>query len=173
MGYARSPFQYFEGYLGVVVGLDEEVIQLTLEQYNSNFVTYEILPGNYTMKGISEALYTMGDHEGTLQIEYDDISMNTKFILTRFRGNFGTLGLDEKSFFNTSLKFAPYWDYKPTNAIHANSPGVYTSDKNLFLSTIGKIQLKTIVNDGSIVIGVRQPILYSFVLDKPSGYKVI
>ena len=26
--------------------------------------------------------------------------------------------------------------------------------------------------DGSVVDGVRQPILYSFVLDKPSGYKV-
>ena len=26
--------------------------------------------------------------------------------------------------------------------------------------------------DGSVVNGVRQPILYSFVLDKPSGHKV-
>ena len=26
--------------------------------------------------------------------------------------------------------------------------------------------------DGSMVNGVRQPIIYSFVLDKPSGYKV-
>ena len=26
--------------------------------------------------------------------------------------------------------------------------------------------------DGSVVNGVRQPILYKFVLDKPSGYKV-
>ena len=26
--------------------------------------------------------------------------------------------------------------------------------------------------DGSVVDGVRQPILYSFVSDKPSGYKV-
>ena len=26
--------------------------------------------------------------------------------------------------------------------------------------------------DGSVVDGVRQPILYSFVLDKPSGYEV-
>ena len=26
--------------------------------------------------------------------------------------------------------------------------------------------------DGSVVDGVRQPIIYSFVLDKPSGYKV-
>ena len=27
--------------------------------------------------------------------------------------------------------------------------------------------------DGSVVGGVRQPIIYSFVLDKPSGYKVL
>ena len=27
--------------------------------------------------------------------------------------------------------------------------------------------------DGSVVNGVRQPIFYSFILDKPSGYKVI
>ena len=27
--------------------------------------------------------------------------------------------------------------------------------------------------DGSVVNGVRQPILYSFVLDKPAGYKVL
>ena len=30
----------------------------------------------------------MGDHEGTLQIEYDDISMKTNLILTRFGGTF-------------------------------------------------------------------------------------
>ena len=27
--------------------------------------------------------------------------------------------------------------------------------------------------NGSVVEGVRQPILYSFVLDKPSGYKIL
>ena len=32
--------------------------------------------------------------------------------------------------------------------------------------------MKCDVIDGSVVDGVRQPILYSFVLDKPSGYKV-
>ena len=26
--------------------------------------------------------------------------------------------------------------------------------------------------DGSVVNGIRQPVLFSFVLDKPSGYKV-
>ena len=32
--------------------------------------------------------------------------------------------------------------------------------------------MKCDVIDGSVVNGSRQPILYSFVLDKPAGYKV-
>ena len=53
MCYARSPFRDFEIYLRIVVGLDEEYIQFLLEQYNSNFVTYELDPGIYSMKDIS------------------------------------------------------------------------------------------------------------------------
>ena len=37
---------------------------------------------------------------------------------------------------------------------------------------IDKILLKCDCFNGSILNGDRQPILYSFVLDKPSGYKV-
>ena len=33
----------------------------------------------YPIKEISEAVYTMGDHEDTLNIEYDCIKMKTKF----------------------------------------------------------------------------------------------
>ena len=43
----------------------------------------------------------MGDDEGTLKTEYDDVTMKTKHILIRFGGVFGTLRLDENSFFNT------------------------------------------------------------------------
>ena len=78
-----------------------------------------------------------------------------------------TLRFDERSFFHTLLGFTPYWDYK-----HTNSSGVFTSDKLLNLSTTNKIHLKCDVIDGSVLNGVRQPILYSFVLDKLSGYKV-
>ena len=42
--------------------------------------------------------YSMGDHERTPQIRYDDISMKTKLILNRFGGFFGTLKIVEKSF---------------------------------------------------------------------------
>ena len=66
MGYAKSPFRDFESYFRIIVGLDEFHIQLISKQYNSNFVTYDLSPGLYSYKDFSEAVYTMGDHEGTL-----------------------------------------------------------------------------------------------------------
>ena len=135
LGYARSSFRDLESYLRIVVGLDEKDIQLILKHYKLNFVTYEISPGIYTIKDISEAAYTKRDHEGTLQFEYDDKSMKAKVNLTRFSGAFGTLRFDEKSFYNTLSGFTSFWDCKPTNAIHVDSPSVYNSDKSLNLST--------------------------------------
>ena len=138
MGNARSLFRDLESYLRIVVGLGEEDIQLTLKQYISIFVTYWITPGFYSIKEKSEAVYTMGDHEGTLKIEYGDISMKRKLILTLLGGNVGTLKVDQKSFLNTLMDFQPSWVFKPTNASHADNPGVYTSDKFLNLGTSKK-----------------------------------
>ena len=71
---------------------------------------------------------------------------------------------DETSFFHNLLGFTPYWDYKPST--------VYTSDKILNLNSVNKIHLKCDIIDGSVINGVRQPILYSYVLDKKPGYKI-
>ena len=128
MGYARSPFRDFESYLRIVIGLEEDNIRLILKQYNEKLVTYELEPGKYAIEDIQEAVYPLGDHEGTLQIEYDDLNKITKLVLTRFGSTFGTLKFDDKSFFHTLLGFDPYWDSKPTNAFNADAPGVYTSD---------------------------------------------
>ena len=95
MGYARSPFRDFESYLRFVVGLDEDDIQLILKQYNANFVTFDLDPGNYTIEDIQKSVYPLGDNEGTLQIEYDALSKKTKPILTRFGSTFGTLKIDD------------------------------------------------------------------------------
>ena len=40
------------------------------------------------------------------------------------------------------------------------------------MSKINKIHLKCDVIDGSVVNGIREPILISFILDKPPRYKV-
>ena len=173
MGYARSPFRDFESYLRIVIGLEEDNIRSILKQYNEKFITYDLDPGSYAIEDLQEAVNPIADHENTLQIKYDDINKKVQLILTRFGSTFGTLRFDKKSFFHTLLGFTPYWDYKPTNAIHADSSGVYTKDKIILnLNTIDKIQLKCDCIDGSIQDGLRQTILFSFVLNKPSGYKV-
>ena len=82
MGYAGSPLRDFENFLRIVVGLDEEDIQSILKQYNSDFVTYELVPGVFSIKAISEAVYTMSDHERILKIEYDHFGMKTKHLKT-------------------------------------------------------------------------------------------
>ena len=171
MGYARSLFRDFESYLRIVVCLNEDDIQLTLKQYNEKIITFEISPGIYKIEDNSKVVYTMRDHKGTLQIEYDDGTMKTKLTLTRFGSTFGTLRFDEKSFFNTLLGFTPYWDYKPTNANHANNSGVYTSEKILKISTIDKNHFNCDVIVGSVVNGLRQTISYSFVLEKEPSFK--
>ena len=131
LGYARSLFRDFESYLSFVVNLAEEDIEIVLKEYNSHFITYEITPGIYSIQDISDTIQTFSGHMETIQIEFYDISMKTKFILKYIGGLerfvLGTLRFDERSFFHTLLGFTPYWDYKP--------PGVYTSDKNLNLNT--------------------------------------
>ena len=168
LGYAKSSFRDFESFLRIVVGLDEKDIQLILKEYNSHFITYELTPGIYSIQDISDTIHTFSDYMETIQIEYDDNSMKTKNILKYIGGRemfiLGTLRFDERSFFHTLLGFTPYWDYKP--------PGVYTTDKISNLNTINKIHLKCDSIYGNIQDGIRRPILYSFVLDKPSGYKI-
>ena len=78
----------------------------------------------------------------------------------------------KRLFLKLFLGFSSYWDFKNTNAVHADIPGVYTSDKFSNLSLIEKTHLKCDVIDGSIVNGFKQPILFIFVLDKPSSYRV-
>ena len=80
--YAKSPFREVESYLRIVIDLEEDDIKLVFNQFNSNFVTHEIPPGVHTFKDTSEAVYALGDPKGTLRLEYDDVSIKTKLILS-------------------------------------------------------------------------------------------
>ena len=176
-GYSELSFRDFESYLRLVFGLDEEDTQLILKEYNSHFITYELTPGICTIQDISDAIQTFSGHEESIQLEYDDISMRTTIVL-KFKNEkakfaSGTLRFDKQSFFHTLLGFSPYWDYKPTNSDHVLIAGVCPSNKIILnLNTIDKIPLKCDCIDGSIQNGLRNPTLFTFVLDKPSGYKI-
>ena len=141
----------------------EDDIILVLDEYNSSFVTYELDPGIYTFKDISEALFNIlqSDYPGSnnvIVIDFDDITRKTKLVV---RAGIIAIRFDENSFFSTILGFTPGWDYK-----HYNK---YISQRIVNLGNKNKIHLKCDVIDGSVVDGIRQPILYSFVLDKLPG----
>ena len=164
--YVRSVFQDFESYMRTEFDLVEDDIELVLDEYNSNFITYEISLGIYTFKDISEALFNILQTEypgpsNVIDIEYDDNTMKTKLVV---RSGIIAIRFDEKFFFSTLLGFTSGWDYN-----HYNK---YTSQKFLNLDSTNKIHLKCDIIDGSVVNGLRQPILYSFVLDRKPGYKV-
>ena len=164
--YTSSVFQDFESFLRSQIDLVEDDIKLVLDEYNSSFITYEVEPGLYTYRDISEAVFYILQSEypqssSEIDIRLDDGTGKTKLVV-----NSGIIALrfDEMSFFSTILGFSSGWDYK-----HYHQ---YLSQKIVNLSNTKKIHLKCDCIDGSIQDGVRQPILFSFVLDKPSGYKV-
>ena len=164
--YTSSVFQDFESFLRTQIDLVEDDIKLVLDEYNSNFNTYELTPGIYTFKDISEALFNIlqSDCPGdcnVIVIEYDVIKMKTKLVV---QSGIIAIRFDEKSFFSTILGFTSGWDYK-----HYNK---YISQKVVNLGSTNKIHLNCDCIDGSVVNGIRQPILYSFVLDKKPGYKI-
>ena len=108
LNYSRSQFRDFESYLRIRVCLDEEDIHLILKEYNSHFITYQLSPGIYTIKDISDVVQTFSGHSDIIEIEYNDISMKTKIILKYkdLRENFGlgTLRFDKKSFFSFFIR---------------------------------------------------------------------
>ena len=55
----RSVFQDFKSFLSTQIDLIEDDIKLVLDEYNSSFITYELQPGIYTFKDISEALFNI------------------------------------------------------------------------------------------------------------------
>ena len=164
--YNSSIFQDFESFLRTQIDLVEDDIKLVLEEYNSIFITYELEPGTYSYRKISEALFNIlqleyQSSDSEIPIRLDDITKKTELVV-----NSGIIAIrfDEKSFFSTIFGFTPGWDYK-----HYNQ---YLSQKFVNLSSTNEIHLKSDAIYGSVVNGIRQPTLYSFVLDKLSGYKV-
>ena len=165
-GYTGSVFQDFESCLRTEVDLVEDDIRLVSDKYNSRFITYELETGIYAFKDISEALFNILQSEypgpsNVSDIEFDDITRKTKLVV---KNGIIAIRFDEKSFFSTFFGFTPGWDYK-----HYNE---YTSQKIVNLNSTNKVHLKCDCIDGSIQNGLGQPILFSFVSNKPSGYKV-
>ena len=105
--YTSSVFQDFESFLRAQIDLVEDDIKLVLDEYNSNFITYELEPGIYSYRDIAEALFYILQSEYPssgceILIRLDDITRKTKLVV---RSGIIAIRLDEKSFFSTILGF--------------------------------------------------------------------
>ena len=117
-GYIGSIFQDFESYLRTEIDLIENDIRLVLDEYSPSLITYEITPGTYIFKDLSEVLFNILQPENSgfsnvSNIGFDDISMKSKLVV---RSRIIATRFVEKSFFSTILDFTSHGAYKLYNA---------------------------------------------------------
>ena len=164
--FVDSVFQDFERLLRTEFDLVEDDIKLVLDEYNSSFITFELEPSIYPLKDISKALFNIlqleyPESSSEIVFEFDDVTRKTELVV---KSGIIAIRFDENSLFSAILGFTSGWDYKHYNG--------YASQKYVNLSTTNKIHLQADNINCSVVNGLRQPILFSFVIDKKPGYKV-
>ena len=103
-----------------------------------------------------------------VNITIDDIRLKSYLITNE------TFRFTEKSFFYTILGFTrshlgPLGDNKGFVPL---IPRSYRRDRPINITGIEKIHLNCDCINGSIVNGCREPILFSFALDKPTGHEI-
>ena len=153
----RMRLSYYE----IMDILDLKYIPTKRTGYSLNPGTYEVIDLNTTLKHI------LPDNV-KINIAIDDIRLKSNL------KNIQTLIFTEKSFFYTILGFTQSRSY-PLNDIDSHYQiiaGSYKSDKPINITGIDKIHLKCDCIQGSIVNGIREPILYSFALSSPPGHKI-
>ena len=94
-------------------------------------------------------------------------------ILKSILKNIHTLIFTDKSFFHTILGFtrSHFYPLDDNDGLYQLIAGSYESEKPINITGVDKVHLKCDCIQGSVVHGVREPISYSFDLDKPPFHK--
>ena len=152
-------------------------LQLT---YNEilDILDFNYIPTKKTAYSLNPGIYEVNDFNNTLKhILPENVKVNITIDDIRLKSNLKinqTLLFTEKSFFYTILGFTQSLS-NPLNDIdgfYQLIAGSYKSDKPVNITGVDKVHLKCDSIQGSIVNGVRDPILYSFALSSPPGHKI-
>ena len=141
--------------------LDLNYIPTKRTGYSLNLGIYEVVDLNNTLKHILPNNVKVNITIGNIRLK-SNLKINQTSLFT------------EKSFFYTILGFTQSRSY-PLNDIdgfYQLIAGSYKSDKPIIITGIDKIHLKCDCIQGSIVNGIREPILYSFPLSSPPGHRI-
>ena len=147
---------------------DEIMDILDLRYIPTKRTGYTLNPGIYEVVDLNNTLNYILPNNVKVTITIDDIRLKSDLKTNQ------TLIFPEKSFFYTILGFTQSRSY-PLEDIDGHYQiiaGSYKSDKPINITGIHKIHLKCDCILGSIVDGVREPILYSFALSSPPGHKI-
>ena len=147
---------------------DEIMDILDLKYISTKRTGYSLDPGIYEVVDLNNTLKHILPNNVNVNITIDDIRLKSNLKINQ------TLIFTERSFFYTILGFTQSRSY-PLDDIDSHYQiiaGSYTSDRPINITGIDKIHLKCDCIQGSIVNGIREPILYSFALSSPPGHKI-
>ena len=147
---------------------DEIMDILDLNYIPTKRTGYSLNPGIYEVIDLNNTLKHILPNNVKVNITIDDIRLKANLKINQ------TFLFTEKSFFYTILGFIQSRSYHldDIDGFCQIIAGSYKSDKPINFTGSDKIHLKCDCIQGSIVNGIRQPILYSFALSSPPGYKI-
>ena len=147
---------------------DEVMDILDLKYIPTKRTGYSLDPGIYEVVDLNNTLKHILPDNVKVNITIDDIRLKSNLKINQ------TLIFTEKFFFYTILGFTQSRSYPldDIDGFYQLIAGSYKSDKPINITGIDKVHLKTDFLQGSIVNGIREPILYSFALSSPPGHKI-
>ena len=142
---------------------DEVVNILDLKYIPTKGTGYSLNPGIYEVVDISNTLKYILPDNVKVSVTIDDVRLKSNLKTNQ------TLICTEKYFFYTTLGFTRFGSYPldDIDGFYQLIAGSYKSDKPINITGIDKVHLKCDCIQGSIVHGIREPTLYSFVLSPP------
>ena len=147
---------------------DEIMYILDMKYIPTKRTGYSLNPGIYEVVDLNNTLKHILPDNVKVNITIDDIRLKSNLKINQ------TLIFTERSFFYTILGFTQSRSY-PLDDIDSHYQiiaGSYKSDKPINITGIDEIHLKCDCIQGSIVNGIREPILYSFALSSPPGHRI-
>ena len=147
---------------------DEIMDILDLKYIPTKRTGYSLDPGIYEVDDLNNTLKSILPDNVKVTVSIDDIRLKSNLKINQ------TLIFTEKSFFYTILGYTQSRSYplEDINGHYQLIAGSYKSNKPINITRIDKVHLKCDCIQGSIVNGIRKPILYSFALSSPPGHKI-
>ena len=147
---------------------DENMDILNLKYIPTKITGYSLNPGIYEVIDLNNTLKHILPDNVKVNITIDDIRLKSNLKINQ------TLLFTEKSFFYTILGFTQSRSYPldDIDGFYQLISGSHKSNKPINITGIDKVHLKCDSIQGSIVNGIREPILFSFALSSPPGHKI-